>query len=106
MAVLCEHLAHRAPNTVVGVLIQTLEHPHNFPMIENRRSIAKHMHRPATNRSIAVGGHLQDPLPDFRNFGLEFAWAECLECFAALPRVRTASEFKPGRDFALASSHD
>lgn len=106
MAVVCEHLAHRAPNTVVGVLIETFQHPHNFPMIENRRSIAKHMYRPATNRSIGVGGHLQNPFPDFRNFGFQFAWAERVECFAALPRVRTMSEFKPFRDIALASSHD
>jgi hypothetical protein len=106
MAVVCEHLAHRAPNTVVGVLIETLQHPHNFPMIENRRSIAKHMYRPATNRSIGVGGHLQNPFPDFRNFGFQFAWAERVECFAALPRVRTMSEFKPVRYSALSSSHD
>jgi hypothetical protein len=105
MAVVCEHLAHRAPNTVVGVLIETLQHPHNFAMIENRRSIAKHMYRPATYRSIGVGGHLQNPLPDFRNFGFQFARAERVECFAALPRVRTMSEFKPVRDIALASSH-
>jgi hypothetical protein len=74
-------------------------------MIESGRSIAKHMYRPATNRSIGVGGHLQDALPDFRNSGFQFAWAERLECFAALPRVGTVSEFKPVRNIALASSH-
>ena len=106
MAVVCEHPAHRAPNTVVGILIETLQHPHNFPMVENRRSIAKRVYRPATNRSIRVGGHFQNPLPDFRNLGFQFAWAERVECFAALPRVRTVSEFKPVRDIALASSHE
>jgi hypothetical protein len=29
-----------------------------------------------------------------------------VECFAALPRVRTMSEFKPVRNIALVSSHD
>ena len=106
MAVVCEHPAHRTPNTVVGVLIESLQHPHNFPMIENRRSIAKHMYRPATNGSIGVGGHLKNPLPDFRNLDFQFAWAERVECFAALLRVRTVSEFEPVRDIALASSHD
>ena len=106
MAVVCEHLAHRASNTVVGILIETLQHPRNFPMIENRRSIAKHMYRPATNRSIGVGGHLQNPLPDFRDIGFQFAWAERLERLAALARVRTMREFKPVRDIALLSSHN
>src|SRR5215469_4055491 len=106
MAVVCEHLANRAPNTIVGVLIEAPEHPHYFPMIENRGSIAKHVYRPATNRSIGVGGHLQHALPDLRNFAFQFAWAERPECSAALPRVGTVSESKPVRDIALASSHD
>jgi hypothetical protein len=61
---------------------------------------------PATNRSIGVGGHLQDAFPNLRNFGFQFAWAERPECPAALPRVGTVSEFKPVRGIALASSHD
>src|SRR5262249_39709739 len=56
--------------------------------------------------SIGVGRHFQNALPHFRNFGFQFAWAERLKCFAALPRVGTVSEFKPVRDIALASSHD
>jgi hypothetical protein len=64
------------------------------------------VYRPATNRSIGVGGHLQNALPDLRNMGFQFAWAERPECSAALPRVGTVSEFKPVRDIALASSHD
>ena len=106
MAVACERPAHRAPNPVVGVLVETLQHPHNFPLIENGRAIAKHMYRPATNRSIGVGGHLQNALPDFSDLGFQFTWAERLKCFAALPRVGTVSKFKPVRDIALASSHD
>lgn len=106
MAVVCEHLAYRAPNPVVGILIETLQHPHNFPLIENRRSIAEHMYGPATNRGIGVVGHLQYPLPDLGNVGFQFAWAERVERFAALARVRTVSEFKPVRDIALVSSHD
>jgi len=105
VAVACERLAHRAPNPVVGVLVETLQHPHNLPLIKNRRSIAKHMYRPATNRGIGVGGHLQNALPDISDFGFQFAWAERLKCFAALPRVGTSREFKPIRDIALASSH-
>ena len=106
MAVACERLAHRTPNPVVGVLVETLQHPHDFPSIENRGSIAKHMYSAATNRSIGVGDHLQNAPPDFSDFGFQFAWAERLKCFAALPRVGTASVFKPVRDIALASSHD
>jgi hypothetical protein len=105
MAVVCKHLAHRAPNTIVGVLVETLQHPHYFPVIENRRSIAKYMHRHETNRGIGVGGHLQNPLPDFGNFGFEFAGAERPECLAPLPRVATVSEFKPLGNIALASAH-
>jgi hypothetical protein len=105
MAVVCKHLAHRAPNTIVGVLVETLQHPHNFPLIENRRSIAKYMYRHETNRGLGVGGHLQNALPDLGNLGFQFAWAERPECFAALPRVGTVSEFKPVRNIALASSH-
>jgi len=106
MAVVCKHLANRAPNAIVGVLIEALQHPHYFPMIDNRGSIAKHVYRPATNRSIGVGGHLQNALPHLRNLGFQFAWAERPECSAALPRVGTVSEFKPVRGIALASSHD
>src|SRR5215470_4912772 len=97
---------HRAPNLIVGVLIETLQRAHYFPMIKKRRSIAKHVYRRPTNRSIGVGGHLQNALPDFRNFGFQFARAERPQCPAALPRIGTASEFKPVRDIALASSHD
>src|SRR5262245_25256479 len=106
MAVVYEHLAYRAPNPVVGILIETLQHPHNFPLIENRRSIAEHMYGPATNRSIGIVGHLQYPLPDLGNVGFQFAWAERLERFAALAGARTVREFEPVRAIALGSSQD
>jgi hypothetical protein len=105
MAVVCKHLAGPAPNTIVGVLVETLQHPHNFLTIESRRPIAEYMDRHETHPRIGVGGHLQKAIPDFRNLGFHFAWAESPECFAALPRVKTVSEFKPVRDITPASSH-
>ena len=105
MAVVGEYLAHRAPNAVIRVLVEALQYPHNLPPIEGGRSIAKHVYRPPTNRSVGVGGHFQNPLPDLRNFGLQLARAERAQRSAALARIGTLRQFKPARDITFPSSH-
>jgi hypothetical protein len=105
VGVACERLAHRAPNPVVGVLVETLA-PAQFSL-DREPEIHRKAHVPSSDEpQHRVGGHLQNALPDFSDFGFQFAWAERLKCPAALPGVGTASEFKPVRDIAPASSHD